>query len=218
MSGGRRSPGGEHRRAFSRYMAKVGIPRPTQSRAVTQARRPFRYSSFLPFNHGFPSFSFSPFITKIEIKTNELISIATKFAISEVELDVVICEHPKLHNCIHQTSRSSRSRNYSAPVCSGPGVIRLRPYFLSGYPLHLGCGSAGPGVELVDEQAGELVLGTQRQGAFKVLLRLRGKTADDVCADGHARYSGTQSTYLEIQRVMKHIRSQTVPCGLCCNS
>jgi len=36
---------------------------------------------------------------------------------------------------------------------------RASLHFLGGNTLHLGCGSAGPGVELVDEQTRELVAG-----------------------------------------------------------
>lgn len=52
--------------------------------------------------------------------------------------------------------------------------------------LHLGRGSSGSWVELVDEEARESVLSHQLHRLLEVLVRLSWKAADDVGGDGDA--------------------------------
>ena len=56
--------------------------------------------------------------------------------------------------------------------------------------LHPGGGGAGPGVELVDEEAGEAVLPDQLQRLLEVRLRLSREAADDVRGDGYTGNPG----------------------------
>ena len=67
-------------------------------------------------------------------------------------------------------------------------------HLLCGHPLHLGRRGAGPGVELVDEEAGELVLGAQLQCTLKVRLSLSGEAADYVRADSHIGHPGNEDS------------------------
>ena len=83
---------------------------------------------------------------------------------------------------------------------------RLRTHLLCRYPLHFGRRGAGPGVELVNEQTGELVLGTQLQSALEVPLRFSWEATDDVRADGDAGYSGGR----EVGRIDTGIRDDQI--------
>ena len=58
---------------------------------------------------------------------------------------------------------------------------------MSGYSPHPGSWGTRTRVELVDEEAGELVLSNKMKGALKVIRTLCRKPTDDVCCYGDAR-------------------------------
>ena len=60
---------------------------------------------------------------------------------------------------------------------------------MRGHPLHARSGGARPGVELVDEETGEAIVGDELERTLKVLSRFRGEATDYVRGNSQVRYT-----------------------------
>ena len=70
-------------------------------------------------------------------------------------------------------------------------MLAVLTHHVGGDLLHLGGWGTGPGVELVNEEAGEAVLPDQLHRLLEVRLRLAREAADDVRGDGYPGNPGS---------------------------
>ena len=73
-----------------------------------------------------------------------------------------------------------------------------RDYLLRRYTLHTSGRGPWPREELIDEQAGELVLSAQLQSSIEIFLRFSREAADDVRGDWDARHAVNHKIFVQL--------------------